>query len=197
MKKQKGTPALKDRLRHIRLTLGYSQMEFADLLNIEVNTYRGYEYKTKNLPNMLLVKLVDVFNVNLDYLFTGNYPVFRNSFSNTLKIKQNPDISDNISSFGKRYTKILLENNITDYEFSRIVGIPEHRLEKLGLGVIPPTLDDINRIKARVDVNIDWLLYGDYNKQKQKTSNLSNSTLNEEEVFILKKIIKQNKHLFE
>lgn len=188
---------MKDRLRHIRLTLGYSQMEFAEILGIEVNTYRGYEYKTKNLPNMLLVKLVDIFNVNLDYLFTGNYPVFRNSFSNTLKIRQNPEIVENISTFGKRYNKILLENDITDYEFSRLVGIPESRLEKLGLGIISPTIDDINRIKARVDVNVDWLLYGDSVKQNHKIVNTSNTTLNEDEIFILKKIVKEHKHLFE
>lgn len=189
---------MKDRLKHIRLTLGYSQLQFAEMLGIEVSTYRGYEYKTKNLPNGLLIRLIDVFNVNMGYLLTGSYPVFGNNYNNTLKLKQNDKIKSCLKSFPKRYNKILAVNNLTDYEFSKLTGISERRLEKLGLGIVEPTLEDINHIKAHVDVNSDWLLYGHDDNYKDKRNYIPETNgLSNEELSLLRKIIQKNKHLFE
>lgn len=67
---------MKDRLKQIRLTLGYNQQQIASLLGVELNTYKGYEYKTKNFPNDFLVLLINILNVNVNWLLTGKGSMF-------------------------------------------------------------------------------------------------------------------------
>ncbi|MDO5437268.1 MAG: helix-turn-helix transcriptional regulator [bacterium] len=67
---------MKDRLKQIRLTLGYNQQQFAEKLGVELNTYKGYEYKTKNFPSELLIALANILDVNLNWLLTGKGSMF-------------------------------------------------------------------------------------------------------------------------
>ena len=184
---------LKDRLKKIRTTLGYNQQDFASMLDIEVNTYRGYEYKTKNFPNSFLLRLMEVFNVSLDYLFSGQGSMFVENNKNSLSLNC---MEVSTKDFGKRYTKILAENNITDVEFSKITGISCGRLMKLGIGKLEPTIDDLNKIKSNIDVDIDWLLYGDTSTKSNAKSTQIND-LSASELRVLKDIVKRNKELFE
>ncbi len=62
---------MKERLKQIRLKLGYNQQEMANILGIELNTYRGYEYKTKNFPDILLKALLTKLQVNINWLLSG------------------------------------------------------------------------------------------------------------------------------
>ena len=174
---------MKDRLKKIRTILGFNQHEFAKKLLIEVNTYKGYEYKTKNLPDLLLINLVKEFNVNLNWLLTGDGEMFISTVTNSLTQQDNTFTVKYIKTFYKRLNKIQSENNLNDYQFAKLLNISESRLEKLGIGKVFPTLDELNSIKSAFDVSIDWLLYGE--------STGENSEFSPDEVQALKKLAKK------
>ena len=67
---------MKERLKKLRSTLGYSQQAMADKLLIDVRKLRSYEYETKNFPVDFLLSLINVFNVNINWFLTGKGEMF-------------------------------------------------------------------------------------------------------------------------
>lgn len=62
------------RLKKIRMDVGCTQQEMADILGITVRGYRNYELGTRE-PNLsFLVALADKFGVSLDYLVGRDFP---------------------------------------------------------------------------------------------------------------------------
>lgn len=152
---------MKNRFKKIRINLGYSQNRMADELKVELNTYRGYEYKTKNLPDSVLKTLVTTFNVNLNWLFTGNGDMFISKCNNSLERKNNISLMKNLTTFYKRFNLLQKENNLNDFQMAMLLEIPESRIEKLGLGKVLPVFEELNQLKISFDVSLDWLLYGE------------------------------------
>jgi transcriptional regulator with XRE-family HTH domain len=62
--------AFRQRLVAIRLELGWTQPRMADLLGVELNSYKKYETKYK-FPPHLLDKLAGVTHRSLEYVVTG------------------------------------------------------------------------------------------------------------------------------
>lgn len=60
-----------ERLKELRLMLGYSQAELSNLLNIKQPSYNRWEKGTGEPDIYKLVQLSKIFNVSIDYL-TGN-----------------------------------------------------------------------------------------------------------------------------
>lgn len=58
-----------ERLRELRLELGKTQQEMADLLSITSSAYSLYETGKRQLNYENLLLLADYFEVSLDYLF--------------------------------------------------------------------------------------------------------------------------------
>lgn len=58
-----------ERLRELRLELGKTQQEMADLLNITSSAYSLYETGKRQLNYESLLILADYFEISLDYLF--------------------------------------------------------------------------------------------------------------------------------
>ncbi len=67
---------MKNRLKQIRIKLGFNLVQMAEKLQIEPNTYKGYEYKTKNLPCDFLILLIKKLDVNINWLLTGEGEMF-------------------------------------------------------------------------------------------------------------------------
>ncbi len=176
---------LKENLKKIRLTLGYNQQQMADYLGIPIRTYMGYEYKAKVYPFDFLLKLTNLFNVNLHYVYTGEGAMFISQRENTLHKQANDDILKNLDTFYKRFNKLQKENELNDYQMAKQTGITESRIEKLGIGKVLPNLDELNALKAHFDVSVDWLLYGSAPCQNTQTYNES---LTPEEISVLKKM---------
>lgn len=179
---------MKDRLKKIRLTLGYNQQTIADKLSIDVRKLRSYEYETKNYPTEFLQSLVDVFNVNINWLLSGQGEMFLPTCFNTYQKKDNSNIVKNIDTFYKRFNQLQKENDLNDYQLSKETGIAEERIEKLGIGKVQPTLEDLKALKSHFDVSIDWLLFGDTPCQQPQNDN---TTLSPDEISILKKMAQQ------
>lgn len=65
-----------DRLKMLREHLRFSQQEMADKLGISQISLSNYE-RGKRFPDVRIIrKLLDLFNVNLVWLFTGNGAMF-------------------------------------------------------------------------------------------------------------------------
>lgn len=76
--------AIGKRLKQLRKKIGMSQKEFAEKLNITPSSLNNYEVGRRNIPPEILADLSDKFNVNIDWLLTGNDPMFKDE----LEIKE-------------------------------------------------------------------------------------------------------------
>ena len=57
------------RLRSMRIKRQYTQQQMADFIDVALRTYQGYEGETRCPSFDTLVRLSDILNVSLDYLF--------------------------------------------------------------------------------------------------------------------------------
>lgn len=62
------------KLKQLRLLLGCTQAQMADLLGITVRGYRNYELGSREPELSILIKLADYFNVSLDELVGREFP---------------------------------------------------------------------------------------------------------------------------
>ncbi len=62
------------KLKQLRLLLGCTQTQMADLLGITVRGYRNYELGAREPELSVLIKLADHFNVSLDELVGRQFP---------------------------------------------------------------------------------------------------------------------------
>ncbi len=56
------------RLRSMRMKRNFTQPQIADMLDIALRTYQGYEGETRSPSLDTLVKIADILNVPTDYL---------------------------------------------------------------------------------------------------------------------------------
>lgn len=181
---------MKVRLKQIRLTLGYNQQEMAERLDIPTRTYMSYEYVSKGYPNSFIERLIYLFHVNINWLFTGEGEMFVSQTENTLEERDNKALLKNTETFHKRFNKLQAENKLNDYEMSKLLDISESRIEKLGIGKAEPTFEELCKIKAHFDVSIDWLLFGDAPYKSAQSEEL---TLSADEIAQLKLLAKKFK----
>lgn len=179
---------MKENLKKIRLTLGYNQQKMADELDIPLRTYMGYEYKAKVYPTDFLSKLVNILNVNLHYLYTGQGTMFITPGTEQFEECDDNAILENFKNFHKRYTKMLADLNTTDYEVSKRTGISESRLEKIGLGDAAITMEEFIKLRSKYAFDANMLLF---NKGFCKDSSTSADELSSDEIAALKKLAKK------
>ena len=67
---------MKERLRRLRKTLDLTQQEFADKLKVPRNTIGGYEVGKSNPSDAAVNNICNIFNVNEEWLRTGNGEMF-------------------------------------------------------------------------------------------------------------------------
>lgn len=107
------------------------------------------------------------------------------NINNSLKLSYNTSFTENLKKFYKRFNQLQKENDLNDYQFSKETGISEARIEKLGIGKVLPTLEELNALKTHFDVSIDWLLYGE---TPCRNAQSENNTLSAKEITILKQM---------
>jgi transcriptional regulator with XRE-family HTH domain len=56
------------RLRAMRMKRNFTQPQLADLIDVALRTYQGYEGGTRSPSFETLVKLADILDVSTDYL---------------------------------------------------------------------------------------------------------------------------------
>lgn len=78
---------LQNRLRKLRKSLNKQQGEFANDLGILQQQYSTYERGTRKPSTEIYNKLIEIFNVNLNWLLTGNGSMFLDKNSDVITVK--------------------------------------------------------------------------------------------------------------
>lgn len=108
-----------DNLKQLRVRCGFSQPDFASILNIPLNTYRSYEQGKREPNNDLLILISEKLNTTTDYLLGKDELI-----GDTLK-SNNLLNCENLSTDEMK----LLENFIQLSKEERIIAV--RVLEKL------------------------------------------------------------------
>lgn len=177
-----------ENIKKIRQELHLSVAKLSDKLNMPAITLTNYERKERTPSANLFIQLHKNLNINLNWFVSGQGDMFNSTCENTLFKQDNKDLTKNTDTFYQRFNQIQKENNLNDFQLSKLTGIEESRIEKLGIGKTLPTLEELNALKTHFDVSIDWLLYG--NAPCQNTQDSTN-TLSTEEIMALKKLAKK------
>ena len=174
------------RIKNIRQELQMSQEQFGKLFDSGKAYISLVENNKSKLSVENLVKLLLNYNVNINYVLSGNGTMFLNNCENTHALIVNEQSILRFKNWGKRLNQILSENEETPYAFSKRTGITESRIEKFLLDSVEPTITEVNAIKSNVDISIDWLLYGENIEKSTQTDSISLST---DEILKLKQIL--------
>lgn len=175
------------RLKQIRMNLRLSQEAFGEEIGLTRAGIAAVEGNKNKFSQDVLYKLLKQFNINLNYLISGQGEMFINECKYTHTILKNNESLENFKNWGNRLTNILTQNNLTPYEFAKLTRIKESRIDKFILKSDMPTIEEINAIKNNVDISIDELLYGEKISSCTQTSGIELST---DEIFKLKKMIR-------
>lgn len=109
---------MKERMRKLRRILDLTQQEFADRIGMKRNTVANYE-TGRNEPSSSVISLIcREFNVNEDWLRTGEGDPFIKRTRNQLITDFLGDvIKDDEESFRKRLVEALAKLDIEDWEY--------------------------------------------------------------------------------
>ncbi|OCL81892.1 helix-turn-helix domain-containing protein [Arcobacter porcinus] len=86
----------------IRKKLGLNQMEFADRLETSQNLISKYEQGKVELPFKIINNLNKVFNININWLLTGNGSMFENEIGNKENILFKDEIINDIQKLSPK-----------------------------------------------------------------------------------------------
>ena len=65
-----------NRLRAVRKEFGFGQNEFGERLGVNQNALSQYENGNRKLPDEIMQKLAEIFDVNINWLLTGKGEMF-------------------------------------------------------------------------------------------------------------------------
>lgn len=105
------------RIKQLRKILNMTQREFADALNVKRSTISTWEAPNYELTNRSIINICEKFNINEEWLRTGNGPIFKEpckeeklaEWVNNLNIKKD-------DAFKKRFINVLSELNDEQWE---------------------------------------------------------------------------------
>lgn len=138
---------MKERLKQLRKTLGLTQQEFADRLNVLRNTIGGYEVGKSNPSDAAVNNICITFNINENWLRTGEGEMFSEPFNN--------------SSIGERIKLLRKELNMTQQKFAEGIHIKRSTIATYESNRNEPIDAVVSLICMQYNVNERWLRTGD------------------------------------
>ena len=149
-------------LAEIRKKLGYKVVDFVEKFGMQYRTYQTYERGERKPPLEFFEQLNQIFNVNLNYIFTGEGEMFlKDENKNTHEPKDNEQVLKNFEHFGARLNELQGELGYLDKAMARIMGVDEKRYIRIKLGKEDATAEQLARLASKVDVSLDWLIKGE------------------------------------
>ena len=121
---------MKDRIKAIRKYYDLTQTEFGDRIGVKGNTITNYENDLRNPSDAIIVSICREFNVNEEWLRTGNGEMFQ-------PITKNDEIS-------KLFGEVLKENND---DFKRRLISALAKLDDVGWEKLENLIDNISSKK--------------------------------------------------
>lgn len=101
---------IKDRIKLARTTLGKTQAEFAQAINRTQSLFARYENGTNNINDRTIADICREFNVNEQWLRTGEGPMFREQ--DNLDNMLTADVAKLVRS-SDEFTKKLIHNYLS------------------------------------------------------------------------------------
>lgn len=145
----------------VRKNINSNAASFAKEVGIPYTTFIKYERGERKPSFELLEYLVDVYNVNLNYIFSGQGQMFIKPDDNTLERQNDTTVKERVSHFGERLGELQDKHEYLDKDMAKLLKISEEDYIDLKLGDIEPDLKILNRLKQCFKVSIDYLLYGE------------------------------------
>ncbi len=115
---------INERIKLIRLQKSKNLTEFAKSTGFETRTYASYERGERNPSLEFLAQLVKEYNVNINWLLTGEGEMF--CAANYSKRPEEATFS--VRSPKKAIQRLRAENNLSISQFSKITQIDEDLL---------------------------------------------------------------------
>lgn len=159
--KLKNVMTIGENLQKSRKQLGLNQANMALSIDVADKSYWNYEKNITPIPSDVLVRLYETHNINPTFLITGEGPMFLPERSNTMQPKDNEKVLKNYEYFGHRLAELQDELGYLDKAMARIMGVDEKRYMRIKLGEEDATTEQLVRLASKVDVSLDWLIYGE------------------------------------
>lgn len=109
---------MNERLKMLRKKLDLTQQEFADRINVKRNTVATYEMGRSSPSDSAIALICREFNVNDDWLRTGNGEPFLPSDRNADIAKLTKQLlNEENDSFKNRFVSMLANLSVEEWEF--------------------------------------------------------------------------------
>lgn len=150
------------RFKIFRETLGVTQAVFAENIGLSSAAIGLLEKDKSFLKAENLKKLIVLYNLNINWLLTGQGKMFLES-NNSFEIKYEPLKIDKYE-LGKRVNKIRIDTNLNSNQMAEIIELTEKEFAALCMGELKLTpevlLKLVQKICENFNVTADWLLFG-------------------------------------
>lgn len=143
---------MKERLKQLRKTLDLTQQEFADRIGTKRNTIAKYETNT-NMPSAAVISLIcREFDVNEEWLRTGEGEMFNNLISSDLPL--NSDICE-------RFLKIRISLNMKQCDFAKEIKTTQGHVSDIENKRKSVSDRIIEILRLKFNINETWLRTGE------------------------------------
>lgn len=145
------------RLKEVRELFKKSQAGFAKMLDIPQPTYLRYESGVQKFSSKLIESLILKFNLNINWLFTGEGSMFVKNHSGKL---QKPPRA-NLYCINEKIKFLIKKNKINKTMFTNIVKLEKDRVNAILKNKSLPTVEELFKISENFDISFDWLFKDD------------------------------------
>ena len=136
------------RLKEIRETQEYTQLEIANKLNIQRGTYASWECGNDIISTKQLYKLANLYQVSIDYLV--NLTNVNNLIVNNRPI--------NLTKIGNNLMYIRQTANLSQLQIAESIGINQSTWWGYEHGKTLITLTSLIALAQKYNYSIDWIL---------------------------------------
>jgi len=151
-----------DRLRQLRRHLGVNQCDFAESIGLKQGSYSDIERGRSGLSNHVKMSLSEKYNVNIDWLVSGEGNMFINEFEEFDSPNDVP-LKERIKEFANYL-------NISIRKFESSCGLSNGFVNNIGKSVGQDKVEKI--LNTYPELNEQWLMNG--------VGNMLNSTSKQE-----------------
>ena len=148
-------------LTTVRKQINSNAAAFSKEVGIPYTTFIKYERGERKPSFELLEYLASVYNVNLNYILSGQGQMFIKPDENTGERQNDTTVYERLRKFGDRLTELQDKHEYLDKDMAKLLKISEEEYIELKLGDIEPDLNILNRLKQCFKISVDALLYGE------------------------------------
>ncbi|MGN0464846.1 MAG: helix-turn-helix domain-containing protein [Lachnospiraceae bacterium] len=106
-----------NKIRELRTSRGLSQKDLGSIINVSQQTISRYEQTNSNIPNDVLIKLSQFFQISIEYLLAKNpEPKYNTRVTESFRKKDNIlDLYQSLDEINQQ-TMLLLGNRLLDVQ---------------------------------------------------------------------------------